>query len=391
VTLADGLTIALAGLFAGAVGLGEAALVVKLPRGAAIRLWLRRLPLRWMATALVLFGEQRLAQVAAAGVWCDLNAFLLRAAPVDSVAMDAAWPAVGWSCAGLLLARMVFPAAVTAAIGLLVAFAEVSSWLAILRCFPLVSGRASWLFSLSATVVMIALGVSITGWRSAGSGREVRRLRRQSSRMLLTGLVVGWWVFGDPVWGAWPPAMVGVLFGLAAMSVLWWPDAEDRRRSQRLRRVVEGLGQQRPEPWLRLAVAGCLLHWLVLVVYLPAVAADGRRLLHTLAVYPQYMTLQADPAAEDWEQANHRLRSIVDSYRRHPWCGQWLLLIGWIESTRLHHFQTATIVMRRAVDEYPRAHAVPPPGWATGRRVGTIGSQILLEWGRVLDPGREPA
>ncbi len=390
-SIVEGLGLALAGLFAGAVGLGEAALVVTLPKGAALQLWLRRLPLRWLALALLLGGQQRLAQAAAAAVWCDLNAFLLRSGAGDSVAMAAAWPAVGWSCAGLLLARVVFAPALTAAIGLLVAFAQISSWLAMVRCFPLVSGRASWHFSLMATVVLIALGVAITGWRSAGSDREVRRLQRLSGRMLVTSLVLGAWIFGDPIWGAWPPALLGGALGVAGLSTLWWPDLDEQRRPRRWRRLVEGLGRQQPAPWMRLAVSGCVLHWLVLVTYLPAVAADGRRLLSKLAVHPQLMTMQADPTEADWELVNARLRGLLVDYRRHAWCGQWLLLVGWIESTRLHHFQTATIVLRQAAEEYPRVRAVPPPGWAEGRRVGSIAGQMLLEWGRVLNPGREPA
>lgn len=390
-TAADGLGIALAGLFAGAVGLGEAALIIQLPKAAAFRLWLRRLPLRWLAVMLLMYGLQHHAQAAADGVRCDLDGFLLRAAPVRRVAMEGAWVAVGWSVAGLLLARAVFPPAVTAAIGLLVAFVQISSWLAIVRCFPLVNGRASWLLILSATVVMIALGVSITGWRSAGSGREVKRLQRLGGRMLLTGLVVGVWLFGDPAWGAWAPATVGVLLGVAGLSTLWWPEAGEGRRPRRLRRLVVGVAQQQPAMWLRVAISGCLMHWLILSTSLPHAAAGGRRLLHRLAVHPQLMTLRADPSAEDWELVNARLGAILSDYRPHPWCGQWMLLVGWIESTRLHHFQTATIVLRHALVKYPRARAVPPPGWAEGHRVGGIASQMMLEWGRVLDPGREPA
>ena len=381
----------LAAVLAGAIGIGEAVAVASLPRGTAWRLWLRRLPLRWAALSLLLLGQERLAQAAAAAVWQDLDAFLLRSGPVNSVAMEAAWPAVGMSCLGLLLARLSFTPSVSVALATFVAFAEVSSWLAIWRTFPLVIGRAGWLCGLAAPVVTIACGVGLTGVRAAWRQADLRGLQRLGGRMLAIGLLAGWWVFGDKVLGPWPSIGVGVLFGLAGLSAVWWPERDERRPGGRWRGVVEGLARQQPGPWLRLAFTGCLIHWLVLTVNLPWVAADGRRLLHRLAEHPQLMTLRADPTAAEWAATNLRLRQIVKDYRPHPWCGQWQLLIGWIESSRLHHFHTATIVLKQAAETHPQAHAVAPPGWAEGHSVKSIAEQMLAEWGRVLNPGRLPA
>ncbi len=378
----------------------------RLPAGGAWKLGLRRAPLRVIALSLLLIGLRHWAEVHAALVWQDLELFVLRSpagAPLaaGSWALDAALVLVG-----MALLWWTFPPVVSAAVGGLLAFATPVAWVVVVWLFPLQHGHRGALLGLALLLALPGWAMAQQGWsrarRSGVSAAQALCLVRLM--VCLRRLALGWLFLSVVLLSdRWPSdwvtlAIVWLVAG-ASMVTLWrvadrglredLPD-QARRFRHSLGVVSEAWMLQRPVAWLLACALACTGHWAVVVTAAPAAARTGRAVLDQVTSWPQLLTGEPDPSDRLWVQVAARTRQVLSDYRGHPWCGRWMLLLAWIESSRLHHFHTAAMLLREARREYGRAAATAPPGWPRGRTVGEIVERTLAEWGRLVEPGGDP-
>ncbi len=386
----------LAVLGAGALTLGEAVPVLHLPHYHGLKLWVRRVPLRAIALAAMGIGLRRLAEGVSAVAWHDFDAFLVRL-PVSPV------PAQPWTgdvltvVAGLVLGGFALPPVVAATLGGFLAFALPSGWAALAWSLPLADGRAGHLFWVVAGVAAPAGLMGRLAWRRLGRPPEAESARALAR--LSTALRRGWPSLLAAAWVAlawhWQwvgiPVLMAATAGFLAAVVLFEAVAGDQPAGVAAVRLLgRGLIEQRRQAWLLAGGLACVGHWSLITAGTALVAHDGQRVLRQVADWPQLLTRTPDPDEASWEAVLERLEAVTGAYSSTPWSGQWLLIEAWIESTRLHHFHTATLLLQEARERYGQARATAPPGWRAGRTVGDIAERTLTDWGRIIDPGSVP-
>jgi hypothetical protein len=387
----QGLMMVLAIVGAAALTLPEALAVWHL-RHVRTSLLMRRTVLRAVTLGLLGVGLVELVSCAGGLVWLDLDRFLQRRLTVPTVATLnwlGAWLRI---VLGLLLACRTLTPEAGAALGTVLAFGASLSWWVVVRLMPLQPGRATWLLGLALAIVLPALVlIGISRWRESPAQELPRPLRHGlgacAALLVFTPLVVG-----DGGW-------CGALLGAALASFAAWLLLSCGRVSldrefhgtHRAHLLMQGLLDQRRAAWVTLAALGCVLQWAVLAIGAPAVSGRGVTVMESFAAWPQVLTNRDEPSPAEWEQLVAHLTDTTNQYRGHRWCGRYLLLIGWIEATRLHHEYRARLILGEAAATYPRSRADAPPGWPKGRNVRAIVQQLLVDWGPLMDPGSRPS
>lgn len=384
--------------FGGALSLslGESQRAFAVNRWLGLSLLLRRTLVRTLALGLVGVGLAELVAGAAGLVWHDLDLFLLRHEKLPGADLPH-WP---WAwvrlAGGLALCAATLPRPVNAVLGGCVGWCTALVCWATCRTLPLRLGHDARLLQLAAGGVLLGVAAAAAGWlRDAPeAGRVERRLAREAGLgAALLALLSALWL--APAGATWVRASfalavsLGLSWRLAAVAYAGEPRSTWRAVEHRL---VADLHGRQAQAWLLLGALVGIWHWGLVFVALPAAERWNRhQVIDQFTAWPEVLTGVERPTAADWNKVAHRLRGTLGNYRPHPWAGRYLLLVAWVEATRLQHVHRARLLLREAVDTWPGVRAVAPPGWPGERTVGGIARAVLRIWGPLLDPGSRPA
>jgi hypothetical protein len=155
-------------------------------------------------------------------------------------------------------------------------------------------------------------------------------------------------------------------------------------------RWLPGLARREASAWLGVAALVGIVHWVLVGCAVPLQVRRGSQLVDRLTAWPQLLTGRSDPDAAEWNRAAHWLRGTIARYPRHPWTGRYLLVLGWIEASRLGHDTRARLILSEAEREHGSVRANAPPGWPAAGTVGGIARAVRRSWGTLLESGSVP-
>lgn len=378
----------LAALAAGALTIPEVLPMRGIPNHTAAKTWLRKTVSRALALGLLGSGLLHLLAILSQVVWHDHSSFLLRAAPpLPSDSWLGPWL---WACLGLFWCALSLPPAVVTALAWSLAATVLLEAVAVVRLLALRHGRVELLLGIA---LVVAVPAALVGyWTHRQTRPDSDESLRLPALLSAAGLALCTPLFASVAWvdSSWPKLLP--LFVAGPLLALWLPAGSGAgSRWQDLASHSHALMQLGRTEWLRVAGLLVVLQWSVAVTALPLVGAEGRRVLDRVADWPQLLTGQANPRPSDWRPVAQRIQDLTVDYRGHPWCGQWLLLLAWIQSQQLGQPYTARVFLLDCAHNYPSARATPPPFWARRRTAGEIAAEMLKRWGSLVDPGSHPA
>lgn len=350
--------------------------------------WLGVTLVRTIAAGLLLVGLLELLSECSGLIYFHLDQCLWRAGPGQTP------PGLEWTrgwlrlAVGLGLCLIAWPPAAAAAAAWVLLFAALSSlWLSRLA-LPLPPAVVWQLTGLAVAVAMPAAAVGAAG---AFLARAVEpkldgalAMRRMGARLALAllaaALLSPWWLTARP--GPVPPLVLIATVGAALLAVVRhglpaMPAADGAGPLPGLRRLAVGLCLHRRAAWLVLGCLLCVAHLAIAGLATQAVLRDGQRLLDRIAQQPELVCFRPDPTPADWQAAAGQMERISTDYAGHSYCGQWLLIEAWIESTRLHNPFRAWLLLRRVEAEYAGAPASAPVGWLGGRTADRVAAEML--------------
>lgn len=350
--------------------------------------WLGVTLLRTAAVGLLLVGLLELLGECSRLIYFHLDQCLWRAGPRQTP------PTLEWTrgwlrlAVGLGLCVIALPPATAAAAAWVLLFAAVSSLWLCRAALPLSPAAAWQLTGLAVAVAIPAAAVGAAGaWlaRSAepklDGARAMRRMGGGLALVLLaTALLAPWWLTSRS--GPLPPlvliaAMAAALLAVLRQGLPAMPELDGGGAVHGLRRLAIGLCLHRRAAWLVLGCLLCVAHLAIAGLATQAVLRDGQRLLERIARQPELVCFRPDPTPADWQAAAGQMERIGTDYAGHPYCGQWLLIEAWIESTRLHNPFRAWLLLRRVEAEYAGAPACAPVGWLGGRTADRVATEML--------------